>query len=40
MMDVPLRCLRFWLCGGCGKIYWEGKMFVKAGPTQNMQFEY
>lgn len=20
----------FWLCGGCGKIYWEGKMFVKA----------
>ncbi|CAJ1419291.1 unnamed protein product [Effrenium voratum] len=20
----------FWLCGGCGKVYWEGKMFVKA----------
>eukprot|EP00438_Fugacium_kawagutii_P001338 Skav226322 [mRNA] locus=scaffold3301:635617:652993:- [translate_table: standard] len=19
----------FWLCGGCGKVYWEGKMFVK-----------
>lgn len=29
-------CLRFWLCGGCGKVYWEGKMFVKArrGETQ------
>ena len=26
-----LRWLRFWLCGGCGKVYWEGKMFVKAG---------
>ena len=20
----------FWLCGGCGKVYWEGKMFVQA----------
>jgi len=32
--QVPNKTLEnfdeFWLCGGCGKIYWEGKMFVKA----------